>query len=180
MDFRELKRRRRTLERQAMTKREIIIVSVMILAVIYGVYSFFFSAPAGKPGPVKTAEVNLEELNRIAAEVRNILADVPSDKRDAYIVARAESEWLVDPLYLSRDFQALVREGENVQLFYTGFIEVGNRRIAVINGLDYEVGDHLLERPGFRVRSIRPEEVVITDGRGVAGIPIPFVDLSAE
>ena len=153
-----------------MTKREAVIVAVMVLVVAYGLYDYFYAASAGKSKSVKTIEVKVEELNKLAADVEEILVS-ESDARDAYIVTRAETDWLVDPFYLAQSIAE-----QEIKFFFTGYIEMGKRKIAIINGLDYEVGDYLLERPGFQVRSIRPNEVVITDRRGITNIPIPFVD----
>lgn len=153
-----------------MAKREVIILSVMVIVVIYGLYEFFYTAPAEKTTSVKTIELKVDDLNQLTADVEKLL-EPERDSRDTYIVSRAEMDWLVDPFYLSRAMTE-----EELRLFFTGYIEMGKRRIAIINGMDYEVGDHLLERPGFQVRSIRPNEVVITDRRGIANIPIPFVE----
>jgi len=153
-----------------MAKREVVIVAVMALVVFYGLYDFFYAASADRSKSVKTIEVKVDELNKLAADVEEVLA-ATSDAKDAYIVTRAETDWLVDPFYLAR----AIAEQE-IKFFFTGYIEMGKRKIAIINGFDYEVGDYLLERPGFQVRSIRQNEVVITDRRGITNIPIPFVD----
>jgi hypothetical protein len=43
---------------------------------------------------------------------------------------------------------------------YTGFLRMGDKRLAIINGMEYEVGE-ILEPGGFTIRSISPSRVVI-------------------
>ncbi len=153
-----------------MARRQKILISLMVLAVLYGLYEFFYAGGEDKPKSSTPAVMQVDELNKLAAEVEALLLK-GTDVQDAYIVTRAETEWLVDPFYAARAVAA-----EQLRLFFTGYLEMGKRKVAIINGIDYEVGDYLAERPDFQVRSIRPNEVVITDRRGIANIPIPFVE----
>ena len=43
---------------------------------------------------------------------------------------------------------------------YTGFMQMGDKKFAIIDGFEYAVGDEL-EQGGFVVRSINPRQVVI-------------------
>ena len=49
----------------------------------------------------------------------------------------------------------------NSELLYTGFLEMGDKRLAIINGTEYETGEKL-EPGGFVIQSIRPNQVVIS------------------
>jgi len=43
---------------------------------------------------------------------------------------------------------------------YSGYLEIGDRRLAIINGIEYETGDELA-MGGYIVRGIYPNRVVI-------------------
>ena len=43
---------------------------------------------------------------------------------------------------------------------YTGFLQMGDTRLAIINGMEYEAGDQL-EPGGFIIRRILPNHVVV-------------------
>ena len=45
-------------------------------------------------------------------------------------------------------------------MLYTGYLRMGDKRLAIINGMEYEAGD-ILEPDGFIIRSISPRRVVI-------------------
>ncbi len=74
------------------------------------------------------------------------------------------------PFYVAKAVAA-----EQLRLFFTGYLEMGKRKVAIINGSTTRWRLPLREAD-FQVRSIRPNEVVITDRRGIANIPIPFVE----
>jgi hypothetical protein len=46
------------------------------------------------------------------------------------------------------------------EAIYTGFLRMGEKKLAIINGMEYEAGD-ILEPDGFIIRSISPSRVVI-------------------
>ena len=57
-------------------------------------------------------------------------------------------------------FITKVAEASRAGLSYTGFMEMGDKKFAIIDGLEYTAGDELVQG-GFKVRSITPRQVVI-------------------
>jgi hypothetical protein len=55
-------------------------------------------------------------------------------------------------------------------LVYNGFMELGSKRLAIINGQEYEAGDKL-NPGGFTIKSILPTRVVLVSAQG-EGAPI--------
>ncbi|MBU0986869.1 MAG: hypothetical protein KKH68_06405, partial [Proteobacteria bacterium] len=53
---------------------------------------------------------------------------------------------------------------QEVSFTYSGYMETGNQRLAIINGMEYTVGEEL-EPGGYTVNSISANQVVI----GVVG-----------
>jgi hypothetical protein len=135
----------------------------MVLAVVYGVYTVFFSAP--HKAPISSGHKELETLNSFVSKVAE-QTKTGLSKEQTYILQKARTEWKQDPFIqirpkLTRDEEAerqpLVLNGK---ILYTGFLEMGNKRLAIINGMEYEVGD-ILEQAGLVVRNISPSRVVV-------------------
>jgi len=156
-----------------MTNREKGIVGLALLALVYGVYIIFFSA-APQPsfgGPAGTKK-ELDSLNAFITKVAEAAKGGLSEK-DSYIIELAQSSWKQDPLLNiikekepEEDKKETVKPlAPEIAISYTGYLEMGNSRLAIINGNEYEAGD-TLEPGGFIVRSISTSRVVIvaTDG----------------
>ena len=150
----------------------------MLLTVLYGIYALFFE---GKGGGVTEEEaavsstVQLEQLNAFIDKIAKA-ATAGLSKEDTYIISRAETEWKQDPLItaeltdkprdeIDRQKQIIQAAGPRPNLTYTGFMQMGDKKFAIINGFEYAPGDQLQEG-GYRVSSIMPNQVVVvsTDG----------------
>jgi len=159
-------------------KREKIILAVMGIVILYGAYSFFFDSSSGsskqKPNVSKK-----EELARIDALVTTASVTLKESKIspvDSYILEYAQKEWANDPFYTGDTSEKEKKnEAEVKNFFYTGFVEHEGAKLAIINGVDYRIGDSL-ETPGFTLVSIDPFEVVIEDKEGQRKIVVPFID----
>jgi hypothetical protein len=147
-----------------MTTREKIIVGLMILAIIYGVYTVFFAAPR-EAVPVSRGDKELATLNTFITKVAEKTKTGMSDEQ-SYILQKARAEWKQDPFVqiqpkLTREEQEerqpLVLKSK---ILYTGFMQMGDKQLAIINGMEYEVGDRL-GPAGLVVRTINPNHVVL-------------------
>ena len=137
----------------------------MVLAVIYGVYTVFFSAPREEVAFKSNGDTELETLNsfitKVADKTKNSLS-----KEQAYVLQKAQTEWKQDPLMQIQPKESKEDEAERqplvleTKILYTGFLQMGTRRLAIINGIEYEIGDRL-EPGGLIVRNIHPNHVVI-------------------
>jgi hypothetical protein len=154
-----------------MTTREKIIVGLMLLTVTYGVYTVFFE---GKAKPRETATISatkqLENLNAFITKVAEA-SRAGLSKNDEYIIQLAEAEWKQDPLISAElkdrpesEIQKATRVTRvptpDLNIAYTGFMQMGDKKFAIINGLEYASGDRL-EQGDYIVRSITPRQVVI-------------------
>ena len=155
-----------------MSKREKIILCVVALAIVYGVYSFI--ASPSRLARIETGKKSAE-LNKLMASVTEDLKKVAMTGAEAFIIARAEAEWVRDPFSekgLSVTSE-LTAQAEEVIFTYTGYMEAGKKRLAIINGLEYRTGEEL-ELGGYVVQSIHSDRVVIK-GKGRQGlITVPF------
>ena len=137
----------------------------MVLSVVYGVYTVFLSGPQEETAFKSGGDKELEALNsfitKVADKTKNSLS-----KEQVYVLQKAQIEWKQDPLLqikpkISKEEtearKPLVLESK---ILYTGFLQMGNKRLAILNGLEYEIGDRL-EARGLIVRNIHPNYVVI-------------------
>ena len=157
-----------------MSNREKIIVGIMLLTVVYGIYVLFFEGKGGS-STTSTAAISatkqLESLNAFITKVAEA-SKAGLSKEDKYIISRAESAWKQDPLTTveltdrpedeinRQKQQAIKTTGPQLNVSYTGFMQMGDKTFAIIDGFEYTVGDELAQG-GFIVRSINPRQVVI-------------------
>jgi hypothetical protein len=145
-----------------MSKREKILIALMLLAAIYGIYAWFLSSPQ------QAATLNDDnEQKGLNAFIINVVqkATTGLSKNQAYVLQKAGAKWKRDPLIQIEPKTS--GQDENSQqsvltskIMYTGFLRMGDKRLAIINGMEYEVGE-ILEPGGFTIRSISPSRVVI-------------------
>jgi hypothetical protein len=154
-----------------MSNREKIIVVAAVLALIYGVYVVFLEPGAQQP-KFTTSKDKLEDLNAFITKVAAATKEGLSEK-DSYIIKQAENPWIKDPMVRLRKPEVAEEETEQAReetgpgdkIQYTGYLEMGTMRLAIINGNEYSTGDRL-EDGSYVVRSIAPNQVVLatTDG----------------
>ena len=147
-----------------MTTREKIIVCLMVLAVVYGVYTLFFAEPREQVVFKSGGDKELEALNKFVNKVAERSTKSLS-KEKAYILQKAQVDWKQDPL-----IQLLPKDTEKEEqgpplvldskILYTGFLQMGDKRLAIISGIEYEIGDRL-EPDGLIIQNIQPNHVVI-------------------
>lgn len=146
-----------------MTKREKMILAITAVVALVGVYMLLFS-PSGKSTESSTARARLTELRDLATKISEEIKKEDLTATERHILERADSEWVKDP-FVGKKLLAsaeATRDKENLNIAYTGFVDTGRKRLAVINGLEYEIGE-TLEVGGYVVRSIDPELVILED-----------------
>ena len=159
-----------------MSKREKILVGLMLLAVVYGLYVWFLPSP--QQAVAKKGDNAQKQLNAFIIKVAEQTATGLS-KNTAYVLQKAEAMWERDPLIQIKPKAAEEEEDRqqpvlSSKMTYTGFLRMGDKRLAIINGMEYEAGDRL-EPSGFIIRSISPRRVVIAPpGRKKKTINLPM------
>ena len=143
----------------------------MLLTVVYGVYAVFFEGKSAAPPIAQiSATKELEDLNLFIAKVADAIKDGLSDK-DKYIIELAVAEWKQDPLIIAelKDRpESEIQKAKKVapvsipdlDISYTGFMQMGDIKFAIINGVEYTTGDRL-EQGDYILHSITPSRVVI-------------------
>ena len=156
-----------------MTTREKIIVGLMVLTVIFGAYTLFFSSDTAI-SPQATRAEPVADLQKFVIQVaKNIQTTIPTEA-ETHRLEQASRNWQKDPFLtsvaaltteLERSLPVEVAKEKPVpaeapDLRYSGFLQVGAKRMAIINGMEYEEGE-MLPASGYFIRSITPKSVVI-------------------
>jgi Type II secretion system protein B len=102
---------------------------------------------------------------------------VGTAEASAIVIQKAEAAWKQDPFLEIQKAKAVKPPDKPTpetarlpNLVYNGFMELGSKRLAIINGQEYEAGDKL-SPGGFTIKSILPTRVVIVSAQG-EGAPI--------
>ncbi|HLA05353.1 MAG TPA: hypothetical protein VJZ16_05170 [Syntrophales bacterium] len=169
---------------QKLTKREIIILGVMAMAILYGAFNFFVFAPAGKTSssPSSFSWKNPSELKTFAADMSVGMGKDTLSVEEVYAIGRAEGEWLRDPFYernvhrgLFKDTAKTEGDAKKITFHYTGYMKHQGREIAIINGWEYGPGD-VLETQGYSLKKIYPDKVIIENKEYQVKTEVPMQD----
>jgi hypothetical protein len=166
-------------------KRQILILGVMLLAVLYGAYEFFSSGRKGQT-VVDTAR-KAADMNAFIGDITLALTKEASSPVDAYMIKRAEAEWLRDPFYepIDKREEAIEKAAAHAQqvetettamrgrLNYTGYLDTGSKKIAIVNGNEYVIGD-ALDVGGYVLNGIYPDKIAIYNQATRLTIDIPL------
>ena len=160
-----------------MEKREKILVSLMIAALGYGAFELFYS-----PSPRETATNAVAEVDsaRILQEsISNTISEAELNDNETYVLNIAASRWVNNPFYewpAGEDTLAVDMPDEEWEpMHYSGYLEMGRTRMAVINGLEYMTGE-VLQGGKFVVLNITPEKVVVQSLKSLSEVTIPYQD----
>jgi hypothetical protein len=149
-------------------KRELIILGVMGVAVLFGAYTLLTPARSRQQGGDTTLKT--ENLSELLKSIADSAATNTTTRRGDLIYARARKEWTRDPFWDSGSYKKwlqakkLVSEKNNVvkkiDLIYTGYLEINGKKLAIINDIEYKEGEKL-EIKDHVLRSVTPASVVI-------------------
>jgi len=160
-----------------MSRREKIIIGLMFLAIALGGYLLLGGDASKAPGAASPSPSDAPDLTRFIAAVNLRIEALDKKGRDLHTLARAGSPWERDPFLRSR-LPAAVRTGVDTEpaatekpLHYTGFSEIGGRRLPVINGMEYGPGERI-EVTGHTVQEIGPAHVDLSAAAGGTGIRV--------
>ena len=156
-----------------MTTREKILLALMGVAVTAGAVQFGLSllspvAPAGQ------ADV-LQEARTVAGEVTARLQTLPLSEGQRYVLAVSLRSAPRNPFQLPERGPA-APPGEAAAaggLVYSGYVQVGKARLAIVGGLEYGVGD-TLPNTGDVIRAIRSDGLVLYSPSRNAEWELPY------
>jgi hypothetical protein len=167
-----------------MSNREKIIIGLMIAAVLYGGFELIFA----KRGADRTPAA-LEDLSGFVAEMGALAAASEGAGSESYVIEKAAADWKRDPFVpapMVAEYEAKtsdtgvvgealkVIQGGELGLTYTGYLLSGENSLAIVNGLEYEVGETLEMPGGYIIMDIKPGQVEIAQEGTANKIVIPL------
>jgi hypothetical protein len=163
-----------------MSTREKILVGLMILALCLGGLLLISD---GQPKKTSRAAVGQPKpLTQMITRVTAQFGNPSSLEENRYTLSMAQSPWrknlfaggpgLLSAAAATSDAAAVLPA--NVSLIYSGYIETPQRRVAIINGIEYVVGDQL-DQSAYKVQRITPTQVVLASPQERM-VSVPLVD----
>ena len=160
-------------------KRQMIILGVMALTVLYAAFDFL--APKKKDSAPDMTQ-KTAELSTFVTDLTAGLGKGTTKNLGALIFIRAEKEWTQDPFLDAKSYRAWckvkepVKEGgavPKIEFVYSGYLEVGRKRMAIINDIEYPEGENL-DIKGYVLKSASPTRVVIKNRGTGATVNVPL------
>lgn len=144
----------------------------MLATLAWGGYQLLFSAEEQPSGKVK--KMDTSELSRFAGDIAKGMHKLKGGKNADQVLQSALEQWEKDPFLVNQiavisqpDATGASKSVDTTGLQYTGFLQMGAQRIAVISGIEYAQGDQLVPG-GLQVLKIEPTHVEVIDGNSQA------------
>lgn len=155
-----------------MNNREKIVIFLAIFAIFYGTFDYFiFSSPKKNKAEIVQSEKaikNSEMMTKINENLISLEVMTENEKEVAYLISLIESEWKNDPfIKLEKQLDKTIEKNQgsaitkdNIALDYSGFVQFGEKILAVVNGMEYTTGEYIIGTE-FKIVRITPKTVVL-------------------
>ncbi len=165
-----------------MTTREKIILALSLLTVLFGVYEVFLADSDSSPSKQKgeTASEIAQFIQQVSVQIKQ----TEPSQTEKYIITHSQFPWKKNPFIDSLTILAgkssqrtQNRKDENSppRWKYSGFISLGSKKIAIINGIEYEVGESLLST-GYYLKKIYQDHIELARLKDGKMLILPFID----
>ncbi len=150
----------------------------MVLVIIYGFYSLIMASRVKLAAP--NSNMRAAELQSFVTQTTATIGSEMPSAYDIYVASRAGSPWESNPFYRKgwAENSGHSRSKDNTSLqslfVYSGYIETGTRKVAVINDTEYMAGDPLVDKKGFFVKKISPSSVLIENRKEKTEFTVPL------
>ncbi len=148
-----------------MTKREQIILGLTVVVAILGAFIFFYDVTSTEE--TVGNEIRIQDLQKYVDDMSAKIRKNDFSDKDSHIIELATNPWERDPFsnveLPDESSQKKANTDGDIPLKYSGYVQIGNNLLAVINGIEYTVGEEL-GHPGYVVYSISPEKVAVKVG----------------
>lgn len=155
-----------------MSKREIILVVFMVVAVLGGGYLVFFSSPNEKSEESVEADP-LAMLQSHVDAMRQVMQAESLSPAQKQILSRAASEWKQDAFAARALRKEDAGQSSVRDVTISGYVEMDGRELVIINGMEYEEGA-VLESGNYVVEKIDPDKVLLRSRSGETKVTIPI------
>ena len=147
-----------------MNKREKILIVLSSLALLYAVFNFFIfplftSDSSDEQGGTRTTS-NTAEIAEIDRHLLSAQLMVKEKKKIDSLIGLIEMDWNKDPFKAAKAPDENSLTLENGSFIYSGFIQIGSRYLAVINGMEYSPGE-IVQESRYTVGRISPDKITL-------------------
>ncbi len=153
-----------------MKTRERWLIGMMIVAVIYAGTLFLKRPPEGPPGARKVESSSASNAVAYAAGIRQRLDSAQLSPDTRLILETVAGDWPDSPL-LERSASSSEPNAQQQVIQYTGYVHIGDVRIAIINGHEYRESE-ALKGSDLMVESIAADQVVLISNGGMRRLSI--------
>jgi len=159
-------------------KRELIFIILAVGALIYGAVDFGFRSINKKSVSSGSSKVETSATFSLITEELEAPAASQQKAKGLEILNAVSAAWPED---LFADITAFVDHEEEEEalalvdktLIYSGYMTMGEKIFAVINGIEYRIGD-IIE--GFSLKQIDPLEIIMEKNGRPMRIPFKRID----
>ncbi|MHC1791894.1 hypothetical protein [Solidesulfovibrio sp.] len=159
-----------------MTRREKVILAATGLLAVVALGSLL----VGKD-PAKTAAVPPAAAQQTAQARDNALAMVRQATPgavEAALMAAIDKPWATKAFY-EKSLETRSAAKPTAMPRFTGYVELGSGRLAVIDGYEYQAGD-TLEGGGYTVRTVSPDRVTLESLANGQPLELPYDGLESQ
>lgn len=151
-----------------MSKREKIIVALMIASIIFGAYYFLSQT---RPN------IQFPSAGHKKSDLKENLVVITLSEREKYVLRQAPAAWAADPFIMHKPKTQIKKVYPPLPkgLKYSGYLKAGNRMIAIINGMEYQIGEVLSQTP-YIVSDISSKQVMLALPGGINSGSVPISD----
>ena len=153
-----------------MKTRERWLVGMMSVAVIYAGIKFLTRSPEESPGSPKVESGAASSAGAYAAGVRQRLDSAQLSPDTRRVLDAVAGDWPESPL-LERAAASSEESAQQQAIQYTGYVHIGDVRIAIINGHEYRESE-ALKASDLIVESNAADQVVLVSNGGVRRMSI--------
>ena len=140
-----------------------------MVVILYGGFNFLF--PDTKGGRPKFSSEKASAVTDFVTDLVRRIRTAGTTVTDTLILEESATTWRKDPFEVisktvveqaesKEEAQIVDREALAGSLSYTGYMEMGDNILAIINDLEYQVGDQLASE-GAVLKKVTPKEVLI-------------------
>ena len=154
----------------------------MAAAILFFVYNLLFSGSSGSKNRPSGQEQT--PVTEFVMDLIKRIREADTTAADRLIMEKSAVKWMKDPFAVIKKAEASEKGTEKEEKIitrddlagafsYSGYMEMGKSRLAIINGIEYQEGD-TLDIKGAFLKKISPAEVLISVGGEQEVILVPI------
>lgn len=155
-----------------MNRREKIILTITgVVAVVAIGYLYLDAGPSVPPQPA--VPVQTQATSQVRETAQALARQAAPGGVETALMAALDKPWRAAVLY-DKPLEARGGAGRpTVVPRFTGYVELGSGRLAVIDGYEYQAGD-TLEGGGYKVLAVSPDKVTLESLANGQRLDIPY------